>query len=347
MTASTQQIDTDIQVAVDILKNGGLVAIPTETVYGLACDANNPEALKKLYTVKGRPDNHPVIIHIAGSEQLPDWAINIPEAAYELADVFWPGPLTMILQRRPDVSDQITGGQNTIGIRVPNHPLTLQLLQQFEGGLAAPSANKFGHLSPTSPAHVLSDLGDEVDYILDGGNCPVGVESTIIDLSMDMSILGEDDSEILGIPKSYPILRPGMILAEDIQSALENTTIELLKGPSDVRVSGNLPSHYAPRTSTKLIKPEQLSQAIALTAYKGKRVGVLHYNALDLPQTVLATHTVVAMAAPNHATTYAQLLYANLRQLDNGACDIILVEAPPAEDPAWAAISDRLQRATK
>ncbi|HYS50590.1 MAG TPA: L-threonylcarbamoyladenylate synthase, partial [Burkholderiales bacterium] len=172
-----------------ILRRGGLVAFPTETVYGLGADASNPAAVARIYEVKGRPAGHPVIVHIGDIGQLARWARDIPEAATKLATHFWPGPLTLVLRRAPGVGSQLSGGQDTIGLRVPGHPVALQLLREFGGGIAAPSANRFGRISPTAAEHVRSDLASEVELILDGGACEIGIESTIVDLSRGRPVL--------------------------------------------------------------------------------------------------------------------------------------------------------------
>lgn len=218
---------TQIAAAVDVLCQGGLVAMPTETVYGLAADASNPAAIEKLYQVKGRPSGHPVIVHIGDIKQLENWAINIPQAARDFAEAHWPGPLTMILKKHPNVNPMITGGQDTIGIRMPNHPLALELLREFKGGLAAPSANRFGRVSPTCADHVREDLGDDVDLILDGGTCPVGIESTIVSFVSDPPV----------------VLRPGML------------TLDYLAG-SGPKAPGTLKSHYAPQKPVRLFTTE-------------------------------------------------------------------------------------------
>lgn len=207
----------ELDRAVEILRAGGLVAFPTETVYGLGADASNPAALHRLYALKGRPGSHPVIVHLAGVEQLPLWASHVPAAAQQLAERFWPGPLTLVLPRRPEVLDQVTGGQDTVGLRVPGHPLALALLRRFGGGLAAPSANRFGHISPTRAEHVRAEFGDELP-ILDGGPCQVGLESTIVDCT----------GEVLRV------LRPGAI------------QVEAAAGSSAVRAPGTLDRHYQP-----------------------------------------------------------------------------------------------------
>src|SRR5882672_4965562 len=176
-----------IRDAVAILRRGGLVAFPTETVYGLGADASSPAAVARIYEVKGRPAGHPLIVHIGDIGELDRWARDVPEAAIRLAAPFWPGPLTLVLRRAPGVADQLTGGQDTIGLRIPGHPIALQLLREFGGGIAAPSANRFGRISPTTAEHVRGDLGSEVDLVLDGGTCEIGIESTIVDLSRGAS----------------------------------------------------------------------------------------------------------------------------------------------------------------
>jgi L-threonylcarbamoyladenylate synthase len=219
---------TDLDRALAVLRAGGLVAIPTETVYGLAGDASNPDAVRRIFAVKGRPENHPVIVHIAAVGDLSDWAATIPKSAAVLADACWPGPLTVLVPRAADVLDAVTGGRPTVGVRVPAHPLTLELLARFAGGLAAPSANRFGRVSPTTAEHVRLDLRDDVDFVLDGGPCPIGVESTIVDCTVDPP----------------QVLRPGAISAEEVASLLEQT-VGAAVGSS--RAPGMLESHYAPR----------------------------------------------------------------------------------------------------
>lgn len=224
----------DIDRALAVLRAGGLVAIPTETVYGLAADASNPDAVRRIFAVKGRPAEHPLIVHIAAAEQLGEWAATIPPSAAVLADACWPGPLTLLVPRARRVLDVVTGGLPTVGVRVPAHPLTLELLTRFEGGLAAPSANRFGRVSPTTADHVRADLGDDVDFVLDGGPCPIGVESTIVDCTIDPP----------------QVLRPGGIPVDDI-AALLNGELGGASGPS--RAPGMLASHYAPRCQVLLV----------------------------------------------------------------------------------------------
>jgi L-threonylcarbamoyladenylate synthase len=238
-------VGTSVERAIEVLRAGGLVAIPTETVYGLAADASNETAVRRIFAAKGRPADHPLIVHIAGASGLGDWAADVPEPAARLADACWPGPLTLLLPRGPAVLDVVTGGRPSVGVRVPAHPLTSALLQQFGGGLAAPSANRFGKVSPTTAHHVVADLGDLVDYVLDGGPCPVGVESTIVDCTVTPP----------------QVLRPGGIPTEQIAELLQGE-IAAAAGPS--RASGMLASHYAPTAPVVLV--EHLDDARAALA---------------------------------------------------------------------------------
>jgi L-threonylcarbamoyladenylate synthase len=308
--------------AADMLRAGELVVFPTETVYGLGADASNPLAIAKIFAVKGRPADHPLIVHLPDASHLDRWALDIPEAAHELAIAFWPGPLTLILKRQPSVPDTITGGQDTVGLRVPNHPLALQLLREFKGGVAAPSANRFGHISPTTAAHVREEFGDAVAMILDGGPCAVGIESTILDLS---------GSE----PR---ILRPGMLDTEAIGAVLGRCP-EFGGQPNAPRVSGSLEAHYAPRTPLQLIAAADLEEAARQALDAGRRIAVL------AAQPVARSHENLAWCPVSaDPTQFAHDLYARLRELDAMGCDLILVAAPPA-DEAWRAVTDRLRRA--
>jgi len=234
---------SDVDRALSVLHAGGLVAVPTETVYGLAADASNSDAVRRVFAVKGRPADHPLIVHVGAAAQLGDWAASIPRAAEVLADACWPGPLTLLVPRSATVLDLVTGGRTSVGVRVPAHPLTLELLARFGGGLAAPSANRFGRVSPTTADHVRADLGDDVDFVLDGGPCPVGVESTIVDCTVDPP----------------QVLRPGGISSEEIESLLE-MTLGAPDGPS--RAPGMLESHYAPRC--RVVLADSRSEAMAL-----------------------------------------------------------------------------------
>ncbi|WP_255987427.1 L-threonylcarbamoyladenylate synthase [Chitinolyticbacter albus] len=315
----------DLDLALARLNAGALVAIPTETVYGLAADASNPEAVARIFALKGRPADHPVIVHIAGSAQLTDWAQDIPDTAWQLAEAFWPGPLTLILKRQPHVLDAVTGGQDTVGLRAPAHPLTSQLLQQFGGGLAAPSANRFGHVSPTTAQHVRDEFGDEAPLVLDGGPCQVGVESTIVSL-------------IDGAPK---LLRPGGILREQIENLLGMKLEHHQHAQTaKVRVSGLLDSHYAPRTP--LISGPRLAvrQAALLAAQAGQRIALITQSAAVADG--VYSHVVTM---PSEFDAYAQRLYDTLRQLDTFGLDALYLENPPT-NAGWLAVNDRLRRAS-
>lgn len=311
-----------VQDAVTVLRRGGLVALPTETVYGLGADASNPTAVARIFAAKGRPADHPVIVHLGHVSQLEQWATDIPDAAYTLAQNFWPGPLTLILKRHHRVSDAVTGGQDTIGLRIPNHPIALALLQAFGGGIAAPSANRFGRISPTTAAHVREELGAAVDCILDGGPCQVGIESTIVDVSAG----------------GARVLRPGAISSAALEAVLGcalQTSAE--KTP---RVPGALEAHYAPRTPLKLIAAENLNAIVQMHLQHGERVAVLARSVAN------SNAQASWQQMPATPSAYAQVLYASLRALDDLTADVILIEAPPAE-AAWLAVSDRLQRAAR
>jgi L-threonylcarbamoyladenylate synthase len=308
-----------IDTAVRILRAGGLVAFPTETVYGLGADAANPRAVRRIFEAKGRPADHPVIVHLASGAGLAQWAREIPPAAVALAQRFWPGPLTLILRRAPSVPNEVTGGQDTVGLRVPAHPLAQALLQAFGGGIAAPSANRFGRISPTTAQHVRDELGDRVDLILDGGACQVGIESTILDLSSGAPVL----------------LRPGHIgIAE-----LEATLGAPVSSPTSAapRASGTLAAHYAPSKPLLLVDSQDLAATVRDHGVHG-------------PVAVLAWHcrptgagARVWKVAPARSDEYARMLYATLRELDESGCAVIVVEKPP-QAADWLAVHDRLRR---
>jgi L-threonylcarbamoyladenylate synthase len=233
-------IGSDVGRALEIVRNGGLVGLPTETVYGLAADASQKTAIAKIFSVKGRPNNHPLIVHVSSLDVARTWSSQWTHSAEILGSTYWPGPLSVIVQKSSIVLDEVTGGHQTVAVRVPGHELALELLQQFKGGLAAPSANKFGKVSPTTAQHVLDDLGDDVDYILDGGPCRVGVESTIVDCSLEVPV----------------VLRPGGITAEAIESivALDNVDSGISRAP------GMLLAHYAPLCEVVLVENMQQAQ---------------------------------------------------------------------------------------
>ena len=311
--------DQEIEKAAAILRKGGLVAFPTETVYGLGADASNPAAVRKIFAAKGRPADHPVIVHIADTSELKHWAAEVPRAAWVLAEKFWPGPLTMVFKRSPKVSDLVTGGQDTVGLRVPSHPVAQQLLKAFGGGIAAPSANRFGRLSPTTAQHVRDEIGAAVDLVLDGGASEVGIESTIVDLTRE----------------TPAVLRPGRISAQQIADVLRTPLGD--SGLGRPRVSGSLESHYAPGLPLKIVDLDEIESYVRARA--GTPIAVLSRR--GRPRDSKATLWQVAPETPDD---YARLLYGTLRWLDLSGCRLIVVEALPVL-PEWIAIRDRLGRA--
>lgn len=312
--------------AAAILGSGGLVAFPTETVYGLGADAENPAAVARIYAAKGRPHDHPVIVHLAPDADLSYWAADIPAEAHALAAAFWPGPLTMILKRAANIDAAVSGGQDTVGLRCPSHPVAIALLQAFKdgrGGIAAPSANKFGNVSPTTAQHVRDEFGADgtVALVLDGGQSEVGIESTIVDLSR--------------LATHGPVLlRPGHISAEAIAAVID----QLPSAPDAAapRASGTLESHYAPHTPVAMQDSATLRQTLAELAAAGRKVALIHYS--DMP----STHA--ALRLPATPDGFAHALYAALRAMDGQGADLILVEAPP-QGGAWLGVNDRLRRA--
>ncbi|QFZ24221.1 threonylcarbamoyl-AMP synthase [Saccharothrix syringae] len=313
----------DIEEAAAVLRGGGLVAVPTETVYGLGANVEDTAAVARVFQVKGRPPSHPLIAHVAGAERLSDgWVADVPDTARLLAGRFWPGPLTLVLRRGPRVPLEATGGLETVAVRVPDHPVALALLTAFGGAVAAPSANRFGSVSPTTADHVRAELGDAVDFVLDGGPCRVGVESTIVDATG-------------GIPS---ILRPGGVTREDLEAALGHPVA--VGSSSRVRVPGQHPSHYAPRARVVLVEPEEIPAEARAAQERGHRVGVILPPALaDAP---VKAHAVVSV--PPSTAAYARGLYGFLRELDELGCDLILA-SPPAEEGLGLAIANRLRRA--
>ena len=310
-------MSAEVRRAAQILRAGGLVAFPTETVYGLGADAANAQAVAKLYSVKRRPADHPVIVHFADAESALAWAREVPQAARKLAARYWPGPLTLILKRAARAQDFVTGGQDTVGLRVPSHPIARELLKEFAGAIAAPSANRFGLVSPTTAAHVREDLGKDADLVLEGGPSEVGIESTIVDLSGDAPAL----------------LRPGHVSKKELESLVGEMREKSALSP---RHSGGLERHYAPRTPAMLVPSYGLDKAI--TEFKA-RVAVLAFSRPD-------ERVDYWLRMPRDPQAYAQRLYAALRELDSAGCERILVEAPP-EAPEWSAVRDRLQRACR
>lgn len=319
------------------LLEGGLVAFPTETVYGLGGDAENPQAITRIYQAKGRPANHPVIVHLHPEADLHYWAASVPPEAQALVRVFWPGPLTLILPRVSHIPAAVSGGQSSIGLRCPSHPVAQQLLRRFaalkggHGGVAAPSANKFGQVSPTRAEHVRNEfpeLGEDELLVLEGGPSQVGIESTIIDLSR----LAEGVEPVL--------LRPGHITAEQLADVLG--VMPARPDEAAPRVSGSLKAHYAPRTPLTLVDRRHLEAVAARFAHKGERVVAVVFP----PRPTLATPSVHLdwRECPLDRSEYAHQLYAILRELDRQGYDRIIMEKPPAT-PAWQAVNDRLGRA--
>lgn len=332
--------EIDILKLVELLQQGQLLAIPTETVYGLAANAFDEEAIKKIYRLKNRPENHPLIIHIAPPKieddpsvfwerELSKWSSDVPPQAIVLAKAFWPGPLTLILKKSRHVSYFVTGGQTTVGIRVPRHELTIQILQAFGSGLAAPSANRFGRISPTSAQHVVEEfsnlMGNESLTILDGGQCEVGIESTILDLSR--------------IDQLGPvILRPGMITADDILAVLGREVSTNLE--SEIRHSGGVLGHYAPQTF--LISKE--TDALMEADFMEEKIGVVTFGDVTKLQKKWPTQLVDWYSLPKDANIVARDLYGLLRDLDSKGYQKIIFDHLPV-DLAWSGIKDRLTRA--
>lgn len=315
----------NITQAVQLLYNGGLVAFPTETVYGLGADASNELAVRKVFQVKGRPADHPLIVHVAQAKQLMDWAQNIPESAYKLAQAFWPGPLTIVLEKRPEVLASVTGGQPTVALRIPRHPLALSLLNAFGKGLVAPSANRFTRVSPTTASAVREELGEAIDLVLDGGACEVGLESTIIDLSGEQPI----------------ILRPGMISAEQISAVLGVPVNTRYQEKTTTRAPGMHHLHYAPTTQTQLIATNDIISAVHALDDAALPIVCLAHSDVCFPQRK-GVYWVNMSATP---TAYAHELYRTLRSLDSQQYKAIWIEAV-SEEAEWEAIRDRLNKAT-
>lgn len=319
-----------IDAAARRLEAGELVAFPTETVYGLGANAEDPGAVAKIYAAKGRPSTHPVIVHIAPGADLAYWAHSVPPQAHALIHAFWPGPLTLILKRASNIPDCVSGGQDSIGLRCPSHPVAQALLQDFKegkGGIAAPSANKFGHVSPTTAQHVRDEFkGDAlVQTILDGGPSEVGIESTILDLSRIAT-------------QGVVLLRPGQISLAQVAQVLGGAPSHA--DAAAPRASGTLDAHYAPRTPVALIDADRLRDTMKKLRDAGHRAALIHFRA-DTPA---ADSAPASRAMPPDAGGYAHDLYAALREMDMASADLILVEAPPQNDE-WLGVNDRLRRA--
>ena len=317
----------DFQRAVDLLRAGELVAFPTETVYGLGADASNPAAVVKIFAAKGRPADHPLIVHLAGHDAVEHWAEDVPAVAWELMETFWPGPLTLILKKQAWVPSTVTGGQDTVGLRVPGHPVALELLRRFatsggHGGIAAPSANRFGRISPTTAAHVQEELGEHVQLILDGGACAVGIESTIVDCSRGDPV----------------VLRPGHISPLHLEAVLGRLP-DIASAVGAPRVSGSLAAHYAPQTPMRLINGERLLDFLTAQRHKGDACGVICHS--QPPQ---AGMPHIWRMLPADPVGYAHGVYGAMRALDHAGVSLIAVEALPTGS-MWEAVADRLRRA--
>jgi len=311
----------EIDRAVAALRDGEVVAFPTETVYGLGADAQNPDAVRKVFELKGRPATHPLIVHLDHPRLLERWALSVPPAAQALAERFWPGPLTLVLRRAPAVDLAITGGQDTVAVRVPNHPVAQQLLRAFGGGIVAPSANRYGRVSPTRADHVREEFGDAVSVVLDGGDCKIGLESTIV-------------SCVDAVPR---MLRPGAITLSQLRSVVP----EVVEGhaASQPRVPGSDARHYSPSTPVSIVASGKLEEVVAQLTADHEKVAVL---ATRPPR--VANKFMTWINAGRRADVYARELYVNLRTLDKSAAREILVEeVPPGEQ--WDAVRDRLRRA--
>jgi L-threonylcarbamoyladenylate synthase len=325
---------SNVRHAVDILRAGGLVAFPTETVYGLGADATNADAVAKIFAAKGRPATNPLIVHVAGVDLAKRYTTRWTATAQALAERFWPGPLTLVLPKGEAIAEAVTAGGRTVGLRAPDHPLALELLRAFDGPVAAPSANRSNSVSPTTARHVRDELGDDVDLILDGGPCAVGIESTVLDLSREVPA----------------ILRPGGISGEQIERIIgpvemkhvtvEDTTVAASPGQQAV--------HYAPRSPGYRVPYREVPRGLSALRGRG-RVGLISIHNPDLgvglyPQQVL----------PDDPAGYARALYAALRSIDAALASlrepsgetVILIEMPP-DLPEWAAVRDRLLRATR
>ncbi len=317
-------LTSDIADAVRALRAGGLVALPTETVYGLAADADNAAAVRRIYSVKGRPAQHPVIVHLATPAAVADWATAVPDWAHALIDACWPGPLTLVLPRTARAGNHVTGGHHTVGLRVPAHPMMQRVLAEFGGAVAAPSANRFGRISPTTAAHVLAELDGVLDpltdRILDGGQCRVGVESTIVDATG---------------PRPQ-ILRPGQLTAERIEQI---TGLSPSAGDGSLPAPGTLPTHYAP--AAQVVLSEAVSAEATYERLRdgdSRRIGLiaLKGDGFDGDYTTLTS--------PDDVAEYAHALYDALRRADDLRMDVVLAVLP-RDTGLGTAVRDRLQRA--
>jgi L-threonylcarbamoyladenylate synthase len=308
-----------VRRAAALLRDGEVVALPTETVYGLAVDATDAAAVERVFAIKGRPADHPVIVHLLDAEQLDEWAVEIPEEARVLTDACWPGALTIVLRRAPGVLDVVTGGLDTVALRVPAHPVIRAVLADFGGAVAAPSANRFGRVSPTTAAAVADDLGDDVAFILDGGACRVGVESTIVDCSGDEPV----------------VLRTGGVTLERISELLDRR----VEVGGTTRAPGTLPSHYAPNARVEIVEDRDAAAIAQAHLAEGRKVALLAATVpMGLPS------AVAVLEPPETDDEYARVLYDRLRTADHHRIDVVLA-VPPTAVGIGRAVRDRLERA--
>ncbi len=314
--------ENDILEAAAMIQKGQIIAVPTETVYGLAADARNINAVEKIFTVKNRPSNHPLIVHIASFEKISEWAKDIPPAAAIIAKYFWPGPITLLLKKSDSVNDVVTGGLKTIAIRVPQNEMFLKILHLLNTGVAAPSANPHKRISPTTSQHVMSGLSGKIDAVLDGGPCNIGVESTILDLTKS----------------KISILRHGPITKKMIENVLQ---VPIYSPSSHLeKVPGNMRAHYQPYTTTSLKSLGEIEKQLSLIKNQEKLFGIIHYSDLQY------THkNIKAIKLSKNKTQYGKLIYNALHELDKMNADQILVEAPP-NTGEWDDILDRLSKAS-
>ena len=320
LDATADPDSPELQEAASILRAGGLVAFPTETVYGLGAAALDAAAVQRIFDAKGRPATNPLIIHVSDAAQARLIAASWPDVAQQLADHFWPGPLTLVLPKQAHVPSIVTAGLDTAAIRVPAHPIARALLGAAGIPIAAPSANRSMELSPTRAAHVAKSLGDRVDLILDGGATDVGIESTVLDLSVSPPV----------------ILRPGSITAQEIAAIVPDVVAELGEKPAVLRAPGMMEKHYSPRAELTTFHEADVVFAIEQARSEGRQVGVVTHSEL----TIDADEHI---RLPGDAAGYAKILYAALHALDDAGCSIVFLEEPPAT-AEWAGVRDRIRR---
>jgi L-threonylcarbamoyladenylate synthase len=323
---------TDIEQAVRILRTGGLVAFPTETVYGLGADARSSHAVQRIFRAKGRPPTNPLIVHVAGVAMAKLYAMEWPDTARRLAQKYWPGPLTLVLPRYRTIVPEVSAGLDTVGLRMPNHPLALQLIQRFDGPIAAPSANRSNHLSPTTAQHVREELGDAVDLVLDGGPCKVGIESTVLDLT----------------GKRPRILRPGGVTRAQIEKVVgpvDDAKDVVTEVTTPASSPGQHETHYSPRAPAYRFTRDQLDIVLRDAADVDRDApGILFFGETPVEAREIAFNGLGE--SPTSPRMYARQLYRMLRELDQLNPNRIFVEMPP-DDPDWVAVRDRLTRATR